>query len=228
MAWPDPQLGLIRPRHLLVLLALGGLALPAGARTYCCNDDGGRRLCGDILPPQCATRAYQEYNAMGVMYRQHEAPLTAEQRARREAELARQKEAAREAAEEDRRNRALLASYPSVQDIDIKRARTLEEFSKSLREMRSRQEAALLRQQELAREAEFFQKRPMPDALKSSMRDNAAELLRLQADIETKNKEIAEVEARFDAEKKRYLSLGKGGAAPGASPEAGAARSGRP
>ncbi len=190
--------------------------------TFCCNEDNGRRLCGDILPAQCAKRAYHEYNSQGVMIRQHDAPMTAEQRAQQRAELIRKKEADRQAAEEDRRNRALLASYPSVADIDTKRARNIEEAGKGLHELQLRLNAALAHKEDLAREAEFFLKRPMPAELKTSIRDNNAEMAGLQADIDVKKKEIAEIQARFDEEKKRYLSLGKGAAVPKAGPETGA------
>jgi hypothetical protein len=203
---------------LPVLAGLAAFASPATAVTFCCNDDNGRRLCGDILPWQCAKRAHQEYNSLGVMIRQHDAPLTAEQRAQQRAETIRKKEAERLAAEEDRRNRALLASYPSVADIDAKRERNIEEAGKGLHELQLRLTAALQRRDELAREAEFFQKRPMPADLKTGIRDNTAELAGLQADVETKKKEIAEIQARFDEEKKRYLSLSKGAAAPKTAP----------
>jgi hypothetical protein len=222
MAWPERSIGFLLPRCWLLLSALAGLAPPVGAVTFCCNDDGGRRLCGDILPAQCAKRGYQEYNSLGVMIRQHDAPMTAEQRAQQRAEIARKKEADRQAAEEDRRNRALLASYPSVADIDTKRARNIEEAGKGLHELQLRLNAALARKEDLAREAEFFLKRPMPADLKTGIRDNNAELVGLQADIDVKKKEIAEIQARFDDEKKRYLSLGKGAATPKAGPETGA------
>ncbi len=218
MAWPSLFIGVVRHRHSLLLAALAGFTLPVCAVTFCCNDDSGRRLCGDILPAQCAKRVHQEYNSLGVMIRQHDAPLTAEQRAQQRAELLRKKEAERLAAEEDRRNRALLASYPSVADIDAKRERNIEEAGKGLHELQLRMAAAQQRKEELAREAEFFQKRPMPADLKTGIRDNTAELAGLQADVAIKKKEIAEIQARFDEEKKRYLSLSKGAAAAKTAP----------
>lgn len=218
MVSSSPTAGFVPCRHLPVLAVLAVLAWPAHAVTFCCNDDNGRRLCGDILPSQCAKRAHQEYNSLGVMIRQHDAPLTAEQRAQQRAELIRKKEAERLAAEEDRRNRALLASYPSVADIDTKRERNIEEAGKGLHELQLRLTAALQRKDELAREAEFFQKRPMPADLKTGIRDNSAELASIQADIATKKKEIAEIQARFDEEKKRYLSLSKGASAAKTAP----------
>ncbi len=218
MASPSLFIGVVRHRRSLLLAALAGFTLPVCAVTFCCNDDSGRRLCGDILPAQCAKRVHQEYNSLGVMIRQHDAPLTAEQRAQQRAELLRKKEAERLAAEEDRRNRALLASYPSVADIDAKRERNIEEAGKGLHELQLRMTAAQQRKEELAREAEFFQKRPMPADLKTGIRDNTAELAGLQADVAIKKKEIAEIQARFDEEKKRYLSLSKGAAAPKTAP----------
>ncbi|HZV54926.1 MAG TPA: hypothetical protein VFF82_08300 [Rhodocyclaceae bacterium] len=190
-----------------MLLALAGATLPAVARTYCCTDDGGRRVCGDVVLPQCLKRPYQEFNAQGVVARQHEGPLTAEQRAQRDAELARKKEEERRAADEERLNRALLASYSSARDIDAKRDRMLAEANTGLKLLQERYDVALARKQKFLAEAELFQKRPMPEALKLNMRDNQAELASLQATLDDRRREIAAIQTRFDDEKRRYLRV---------------------
>lgn len=192
-----------------LFLALGAtLALPAGAVTYCCTDDNGRRVCGDIVPVQCQKRAYQEFNAQGVLTRQHEGPMTAEQRARRDAETAHRKVEEEKAAEAQRRDRALMVSYTSAADIDAKRDRMIEEVQASLELAQERLGTALARQTTLQREAEFYRKKPMPDTLKASLRENDIELAAQQATVEDRRKDIEAIRARFDDEKKRYLSLG--------------------
>lgn len=197
MAWPS----------ILLAVILAGSVLAAFARTYCCNDDTGRRVCGDQVPSQCLKRGYQEYNAQGVIYKQHEAPLTAEQRVQRDAELARKREQERLAADEARRNRALLASYSSVRDIDAKRDRALAEARAGLTQTQGRIDAALARKRKLDAEAEFFQKKLTPEALKTHIRDNQAELAAHRAALEDKQKDIVALEARFEEERQRYLRL---------------------
>jgi hypothetical protein len=196
-------------RSALVLLAMGAsVALPAGARTYCCTDDNGRRVCGDILPAQCQKRAYQEFNAQGVLTKRHEGPMTAEQRAQRDAEAARRKAEEQRAADDERRNRAMMASYTSTADIDAKRDRMLDDASAGLKLSQERYDAAVARQKNLQQEAEFYRKKPMPDALKANIRDNEAELAAHQTAVTERKKDIEAIRARFEEERKRYLSLG--------------------
>ena len=182
-------------------------SLPAGARTFCCSDEAGRRVCGDILPVECQKRPYQEFDGRGVVVRNYEGPMTAEERSRREAERARKQEEERQARELERSNRALRASYASVSDIDAKRDRLLAEANENLKQAREDLNAALAHKHKLDMEAEFFQKKPMPDALKSELRENQEELARLQATVDDKKRDIAAIEAHFDDEKKRFLSL---------------------
>ena len=182
-------------------------SLPAGARTFCCSDEAGRRVCGNILPVECQKRPYQEFDGRGVVVRNYEGPMTAEERSRREAERARKQEEERQARELERSNRALRASYASVSDIDAKRDRLLAEANENLKQAREDLNAALAHKHKLDMEAEFFQKKPMPDALKSELRENQEELARLQATVDDKKRDIAAIEAHFDDEKKRFLSL---------------------
>ena len=196
-------------RRNILLPLLAGVALPAAATTYCCTDDSGRRVCGDRVSPQCAKRGYQEYNAQGVLSKQHEPPLTAEQRAQRDAEVARKKEEELRAAEEHRRNQALLASYSSVKEIEAKRDRTLADAKTNLKLAREELDAALAEQKKLAGEAEFYKGRPLPAPLKAKMENNQAEVTHRQGRIAEREREIAAIEARFEEEKQRYLSLRK-------------------
>lgn len=191
-------------RRLLATILLGAAVQGASATTYCCQSDG-RRVCGDILPQECVSRAYQEIGRYGNVVKQHEAPLTPEQRAVREAELARKQAEERRVAEEERGRRALLASYSSVKDIDAKRERMVAEAEHQLKATQARYDNAVARRDDLARELEFYAKKPPPEDLAASVRDNEAEIMALQAAIELRRKDIADVAARYDEERKRYL-----------------------
>jgi hypothetical protein len=140
------------------------IALPAGARTYCCSDESGRRVCGDIVPVECLKRPYQEFDGRGMLVRRYEGPTTAEERDRRDAERARRQEAERQAREVERGNRALRASYASAGEIDAKRDRLLIEANENLKLAQERLDTAAAHKQKLDAEAEFFQKKPMPEA----------------------------------------------------------------
>lgn len=187
-----------------VLLLAAGTVL--GAQTYCCHD-GGRRICSDRLPQECYGKAYSVLNAQGVVVHEEPAPLTPEQRARKAAEDKRKREAERARKEEERRNRILLQTYSSVDDIEVLRARAVQEIEKGREEAEELLAELMKRRQELANEAEFYQKRPMPAALAESIRTNEADILAQQSVVASKKKDIDAVNARYDEDRRRYLEI---------------------
>lgn len=186
------------------LLALGAAAQ---TRIYCCNDANGRKVCGDFLPAACQGRAYEERDNRGFVSKTVEAPLTAEQQARRDAEVAKKEADAKKAAEERRRTLALLATYSSAKDIDSVRDRNLAEIDKGIKEAEKRLEEAKKKKQKLDSDKEFYKGKPVPDAVKAQIRDNDKEIQAQQAAIADKTKEVEDVRKRFADEKKRYLEL---------------------
>lgn len=195
-------------KHLLPL-ALALSALPASARIYCCTDDHGRRVCGDILPAQCQVRAYNELNPMGVVKKKYEAPLTPEQRAQRDAELARKKAEEKAAAEQARRDKAMMASYTSVADIDAKRVRTVAGARADIKAAEERIEAAQARMDKLRKNAERYesQKKPIPETLKANLRDSEADLVSRNLSLDEKKKELVTIEEHFDHDRRRFIEL---------------------
>ena len=133
-------------RLISALLFASSAVLTSGAvaqtRIYCCDDAKGRKVCGDFLPTECQGRAYEERDNRGFVSKTVEAPLTAEQQARREAELAKKEEDRKKAAEERRRTLALLATYSSEKDINSARDRALAEVDKNLKQSQQRLEDA--------------------------------------------------------------------------------------
>lgn len=193
-------------KHLLPLV-LALAAMTADARIYCCSDDGGRRVCGDILPAQCQKRAYNEFNAQGVIKKKFEAPLTPEQRVERETELAKKKAEEHAAAEQARRDKAMLASYTSVADIDAKRSRTLTGAQADIKTAQERLEAAQARREKLRTSAARYGDKPVPDALRANLRDSEAELVSRQAALEEKKRELVRIQERFDQDRQRFIEL---------------------
>jgi hypothetical protein len=201
------------PRLGSALLFLAA-ALPAtvaaqGRTTYCCTDDSGRQVCSDVLPQQCYGRAYREIAPSGRTVRRTDAPLTAEQRAMKEAEAKKAKEEELRRQEQDRKNRALLATYSSEQDIDYVRDRAVADIEKSIKTAQDKQAELAKRQKKLDAEAEFYQKKSMPPQLQAQLADTQAESKALEADIAAKRKDIESIKARYDEEKQRYRELTK-------------------
>lgn len=189
----------------LVTIALLSFHLPAAARVTCCEVDG-KRVCGDPAPPQCTSRAKTVFGKGGVT-QTVEAPLTTEQRAAREAEEARKKEEEKRAQEQARRDRALLDSYASEKDFDRARDRAITAAEKNGEQLKLRLDAALKKKDQLAKEKEFYEKKPLPAKLQAQIKDNESEIAAQQKALEEKDTNIAAIRERFDAEKARYLEL---------------------
>jgi hypothetical protein len=191
----------------MLLCCLPTLAMAGGRLTYCCKDDAGHQVCSDMLPPQCYNKAYREVNSRGMTVRTVDAPLSPEQRARIEAEKLRKKEEDRLALEQRRKDSALLATYASEADIAGSRERALNVHRDAIREAQERLGAAAKKQKALAREAEFYQKQPIPPELRNSIKDNEAEQKSAQLLIESRQKEMLGVNSRYDTDLGRFREL---------------------
>ncbi len=178
--------------------------------TYCCFDERNIQTCSDTLPYQCYGRAYREINESGMTVRRVDAPLTSEQRAQREVEIRKAREEELKRKEQDRKNRALLATYSSEKDINYVRDLAVVELEKTIKVAQNKQAELVKRQQKLNDEAEFYKKKDLPPELKAQMRDNESDMKALLASIETKQKEIEALKVRYEAEKLRYRELTSG------------------
>ncbi|MFN3884150.1 MAG: hypothetical protein ACK4Q4_05245, partial [Rhodocyclaceae bacterium] len=116
------------------------MALPAAADIVCC-DVNGKRVCGNPPPPACDSRPKIVYLKGGTV-KELEAPLTPAQRAEREAEAARKKEEERKAAEQARKDRALLDSFTRVEELDAARDRAIADLEKNAEQARNRLESS--------------------------------------------------------------------------------------
>ncbi len=192
---------------LFVSSTLLAISAAAQTRIYCCNDAKGRKVCGDFLPVECHGRAYEERDNRGFVSKTVEAPLSAEQQARRDAETMKKQEEARLAAEERRRTLALLATYSSDKDILTARDRALAEVEKNIKQAQQRLDEADKKKKKLDSDKEFYKGKPLPEQVKADVRDNEKEIEAQRAAVAAKTKEAEEVRARFDEERKRYLEL---------------------
>jgi hypothetical protein len=200
----------------------------ASARnSYCCTDANGKLACGDILPAACHKRPYRILDERGRLVKEVAAPLTPEQRMLRDAEEAKKLEEAKKAAEDKRRNQALLATYPSEKDIDIARDRALADFDKASADTEKRFGEAMKEKKKLDAEKEFYVKKPMPAKLKKQVEDNEAAIKTAQGALDSRKEERDALAAKYDEEKKRYMDL-RYGKTPRTADAASAAADKRP
>ena len=194
---------------LMVLVAAPAAAQQAPQRMYKCVDARGRTYYTQVPPRECLGRDTQELNKSGTVIRStpREIPLTAEQKAAREAERKKKLEAEEKAKEERRKDSALLNTYPSEKDIDYARAAALKEAEAAIKETEKRIVAAQKRRKELDSEKEFYTKKPMPVKLRQDIANIEIEIKNQQELLDAKKREIGSINAKYDEDKRRYIEL---------------------
>ena len=201
---------------LATLLVLAAAPASAQQTMLKCKDDKGRTYYTQTPPAECLGKEINELSKQGVVVKKREAALTAEQIAAREAEEKRKKEEETLAKEEGRKNQALLNTYSSEKDIEDSRQRALKQAEAGMKEVEKRVEEAKKRAQKLAAEKEFYAKKPIPKKLQDDVNNNEIDLKGQQDTLAAKTKELSEINAKYDEDKRRYLEL------TGAKPKAAA------
>ncbi|HRD32940.1 MAG TPA: hypothetical protein PLR02_01675 [Rhodocyclaceae bacterium] len=198
---------------LLLLLAAPPLHAQAGdgksggKSIFCCEDDSGRPVCGDVLPSQCYGRAYREMNSQGVTRRHVSAPLTKAELARREAEAKARAEAEERDRIQRRQDEALFETYPTLGAIDEREARAIAEVERSVEGVLAREQELLVQRKRYDEETEFYRGRDLPRDLKSALQVIDSELASHKEFLKQKEGERALIRERFDADRQRYIEL---------------------
>ncbi len=200
----------------LTLLALAAAPASAQSRLYKCKDGKGKTYYTQTPPAECLGKEMEELSKQGTVVKKREAALTPEQLVAREAEEKRKKEEELAAKEENRKNQALLNTYASEKDIEDGRQRALKQAELAAKEIEKRVAEAQKRAQALAAEKEFYLKKPMPKKLQDDIKNNEIEAKVQQDALAAKQKELGEINAKYDEDKRRYLQL------TGAKPKAAA------
>ncbi len=198
------------------LLAAG----PAGAqKLYKYVDEQGRTRYTDRPPIDMTGRASEQLNSQGTVIKRSAAALTPEEIAAREEEERKKSEAAAIAREENRKNRALLATYPSIKDIDDARARALANNAEAARHIAIRISELEKRRDKLTEQAEQAKDKGDLAAamIKRNLHEVDSDLRAQQSLLESKKQESEAINARYDEDKRRYLQITGARAAPSAS-----------
>jgi len=192
---------------LATIVALAAAPASAQQRLYKCKDGKGKTYYTQTPPAECLGKEMDELSKQGTVVKKREAALTPEQIATREAEEKRKKEEEERAKEEKRKNQALLNTYSSEKDIEDGRQRALRQAAEATKEIEKRIEEAQKRAQKLAAEKEFYVKKPMPKKLQDDIKNNEIDLKGQQDAMAAKKKELGDINAKYDEDKRRYLEL---------------------
>lgn len=207
-------------RSWILMLAALALPLTAQAQSYRCTGKDGKRYYGATIPTECVGQTVEQLSSQGVVIRRIEGPMTAEERARRDAEAKAAAEKEAIAKEEARRNRALLATYQTEKDIEDARKRALADNEKAIKEIEGRVDTIRKKHDSLVKEMDFYKGKNKPPArLDEDIRNNQIDLKAQEELMAVKKKEVETINARYDDDKKRFVDLQKaGGVVPIATP----------
>jgi hypothetical protein len=204
------QARLVRLALALPVALLFGLAAGDGwaqSRIYTCKDANGKTLTSDRPLPECQDREQRILGKDGTTIQKIDAPLTAEQKAAKEAEAAKKKQEDDKKREQLRKDKALINTYENIDDIESKRQRALAQVEREARESEKRMSTLQKQAEENHAEAEFYKKKPMPADLKRRLDENEAALRAEKLLLNSKRDEMTQVNLKFDEDKKRYLEL---------------------
>ena len=182
----------------------------AQQRTYKCVDDKGKVYYTQVPPKECIGKDTQEISRQGLVSKRTESALNPEQQAAREEERKKQQEQEIAAREERRKNQALLNTYSSEKDLEDARGRALKDNEVAIQEIEKRMAGAEKRKKELEAEKEFYLKKPMPPKLQDDIKNNEVEIRNQREVLDARKKQVANINAKYDEDKRRYLELTKG------------------
>jgi hypothetical protein len=179
-----------------------GAAVAQGSSIYTCVDARGHKITSDRQIAECTDRPQREMTSTGTVKRVIGPTLTAHERAAEEEKEKLAAEARALAAEEKRRDRALLLRYPSWQVHDSERSLALAQVDQ-VSKAASKRELELAEQRKLINiELEFYKKDPSkaPPQLKRRLEENENSVAVQKRFIADQDLEKRRVNLRFDEE----------------------------
>lgn len=207
---------------LLVALALEGAAQAqqrnpsprpgaAGARMYKCVDAAGKIYYSDKITHDCAREA--EISRHGVVRDKREEGRPEQPGKPGKAAKPDEAAGAKKAEEQKRRDRALMATYTSEQEIDDARDRSLAlplEVVKTAERKLDQVNRELYGLKKQA-EKQVAQKKAVPPHLLEDIDLKQKEVLATEAELARKKAQADSIRARYEADRLRYQELKSGG-----------------
>lgn len=193
------------------LVLCGAFCASAEAKLFKWVDDNGVTHYGETIPPEYANKDTSRLSDKGRVEKRSERLTPEEQRARNE-EDARKNASQQAAIEAKRRDTALLSSFSNENEIDLARDRGLQQVEARINSYSTLLKSAQDSLDSLHKENDDLLKqgRKIPKSLLDDIVESEARVAKLQKDLEQNQQELANVKARFEADKLRYRELKSG------------------
>lgn len=169
---------------------------------YTCTDSKGRRITSDRPIVECLDREQQQLGKTGIVRQVVPPSYTADERARLEEKQRAENEIKARAAEEKRRERALLIRYPNQTVHDKERAEALAQIDEVIVAVNKREVALKQQRKEVDVEMEFYQADPSkaPFWLRRKLEDSEKQTVVQKRFLEEQAQEKQRINQRFDEE----------------------------
>jgi hypothetical protein len=201
------ELNMFKPSLFIALIIGATFSLPAAAKMYKWIDNKGTTHYGESIPPEYANTDRIEMNN-GRVTKRVEIMSVEERLAKKEA-AAKKLEADKVALDQKRHDATLTNTYSNSDEVDLARKRNLQQVEAQITNNQSQLKIAndglLSLQQEAAKNTKA--NKPVPISLQEEMQLSQTQVAKLQKNLDKSLAEKAVVEARFDADKARYIEL---------------------
>ena len=202
----------MKPITVLTCLIAAALALPVqaqqagGVRMYKCVDAAGKAYYSDKVNPDCGQGV--EMNRQGVVMKKKEIAKPGQSPNEVVA-------AVKSTREQERRDRALMATYTSEEEIDAARERSLSLPVQGTKAIETKLDKVNQQLTELKKQADVLatQKKKLPAHLLEDVNVSQKEVSALEADLAQRKAQSDSIRARYEADKQRFREL------KGASPQ---------
>jgi len=198
----------LKQRLLNGLVLITFLAsMPAWGATYRYVDEKGRVIYSDTIPSQQAGRGHKELGKQGQVVKEVErTALTPEERAQVEARRKAAEDARQKILTAERRDRALLSSYTSPEEIDLVRDRALELEQLRITSLQTQMNYA---SEKLANaNAEIAKRKGIPSKVHAQLRDEAeSDLTSIAQRLGQAKANLEAIRTKYDADKLRFKEL---------------------
>ncbi len=199
---------MVKSKIFLVLVAGSLISFSAQAKLYKWVDSNGETHYGETIPPEYADKSRAELDKNGHIVNSREV-LTPEER-RAKAEVDAKNKAAADAVRDQRlHDSSLLNTYSNVKEIELARTRSLQQVDARVQVATKQLGDAKQNVVDLQKSAEAQTKagKPVPPSLKDEIQAAQIKADKISKDVSAINAEKSVLDARYDADKARYLEL---------------------
>lgn len=167
-------------------------------------DEKGVTHYGDRMPAKDSGRNNSVINSQGIVLKRNQA-ADVNKKIHDQATL-----------DQQRRDRALLATFTTEEEIDLARDRNTQLDKTTLQGLQQRLESAQARLLDTQKTADTYKKRNqvLPADLASELKGHQADIAKIESQIVQRRKIMETTNARFDEDKRRFRELKAGEATP--------------